>query len=104
MTDRCAIALGLAVVTALTGAGENLGKTQIRFDHSECQAPAQQQSPNAARRQGQGDRDFSRCGGVVKPPRSGDQAIEHPAPETGTTPVIPPSDIPRQQLDPGEPM
>lgn len=36
------------------------------------------------------------CNGVLTPPRTGDQEIEGPPPDTGTTPVIPPETVPEQ--------
>lgn len=36
------------------------------------------------------------CDGVLLPPTTGDKEIEEPAPDTGTTPVIPPATIPQQ--------
>lgn len=42
---------------------------------------------------------LDRCGGVLKPPSSADQEIEKQPPETGSTPVIPPSQLPNR----GEP-
>ena len=36
------------------------------------------------------------CNGVLTPPRTGDEEIEEPAPNTGTTPVIPPGAVPEQ--------
>ena len=40
---------------------------------------------------------LDRCNGVLKPPPTGDQAIEEPPPDTGTTPVIPPNELPPDQ-------
>lgn len=39
---------------------------------------------------------LERCNGVLTPPRIGDHEIEEPAPDTGTTPVIPPERVPEQ--------
>ncbi|MEF0941507.1 hypothetical protein [Rhizobium sp. BR 362] len=41
--------------------------------------------------------ELSDCGGVLKPPTTGDSAMEKPAPKGGKTPVIPPSAVPGQQ-------
>ncbi|WP_146126799.1 hypothetical protein [Labrys okinawensis] len=40
--------------------------------------------------------DMERCKGVLTPPKTGDEEIEKPAPDTGTTPVIPPGKVPEQ--------
>ena len=36
------------------------------------------------------------CGGVLKPPATGDQEMTTPAPQQGKTPVIKPGDVPAQ--------
>lgn len=37
------------------------------------------------------------CGGVLKPPATGDSDITEPAPAQGNTPVVEPDDLPVQQ-------
>ena len=36
------------------------------------------------------------CGGVLKPPATGDQGMAAPAPDEGKTPVIKPGEVPPQ--------
>lgn len=36
------------------------------------------------------------CGGVLKPPATGDQGMAAPAPDEGKTPVIKPGEVPTQ--------
>ncbi|PBB24622.1 MULTISPECIES: hypothetical protein [unclassified Mesorhizobium] len=36
------------------------------------------------------------CGGVLKPPATGDQGMATPAPDVGKTPVIKPGQVPAQ--------
>lgn len=36
------------------------------------------------------------CGGVLKPPATGDQGMAAPAPDQGNTPVIKPGQVPAQ--------
>ena len=36
------------------------------------------------------------CGGVLKPPATGDQGMATPAPDEGKTPVIKPGEVPPQ--------
>ncbi|TGU89143.1 hypothetical protein EN794_045380 [Mesorhizobium sp. M00.F.Ca.ET.151.01.1.1] len=36
------------------------------------------------------------CGGVLKPPATGDQGMAAPAPDEGNTPVIKPGEVPPQ--------
>ncbi|MDE1995814.1 MAG: hypothetical protein KGI75_25165 [Rhizobiaceae bacterium] len=43
------------------------------------------------------DSKLADCGGVLKPPATGDTDLEKPAPQDGKTPVIPPSKAPGQQ-------
>jgi hypothetical protein len=40
---------------------------------------------------------LARCGDVLTPPKTGDTELVQPAPETGTTPVIRPKVLPKQQ-------
>ena len=39
---------------------------------------------------------LSDCGGVLKPPTTGDQGMTAPAPDQGKTPVIKPGEVPVQ--------
>ena len=39
---------------------------------------------------------LSDCGGVLKPPATGDQGMAAPAPDEGKTPVIKPGEVPVQ--------
>ncbi|MER9140334.1 hypothetical protein [Mesorhizobium sp. M0047] len=39
---------------------------------------------------------LSDCGGVLKPPPTGDQGMAAPAPDEGKTPVIKPGEVPPQ--------
>ncbi|MQB31396.1 hypothetical protein G6L94_23090 [Agrobacterium rhizogenes] len=39
---------------------------------------------------------LSECGGVLKPPATGDSELEKPAPPVGNTPVIPPNHVPEE--------
>ncbi|KAA3452571.1 hypothetical protein C7I87_01610 [Mesorhizobium sp. SARCC-RB16n] len=36
------------------------------------------------------------CGGVLKPPATGDQGMAAPAPDEGKTPIIKPGEVPAQ--------
>ncbi|QKD06362.1 hypothetical protein [Mesorhizobium loti] len=69
------------------------------------QSPAQQadkcrmQSDQGAKQQPGGGNltdKLSDCGGVLKPPATGDQGIAAPAPDEGKTPVIKPGEVPAQ--------
>ncbi|WP_285871244.1 hypothetical protein [Rhizobium mayense] len=51
----------------------------------------------APRSQGSTSQELSDCGGVLKPPATGDNGLEKPAPRDGKTPVIPPGDGPDTQ-------
>jgi hypothetical protein len=39
---------------------------------------------------------LDRCNGVLRPPPTEDQEIEEPSPDTGTTPIVPPGELPEQ--------
>jgi hypothetical protein len=59
----------------------------------ECQVDPEGQG------KGQTDSDagvIKRCNGVLIPPPTGDAEIIEPAPDVGTTPVIPPDSVPEQ--------
>ena len=43
---------------------------------------------------------LNNCNGVLQPPPTGDPAMTQPAPDTGETPVVPPSDVPAQPAEP----
>jgi hypothetical protein len=66
----------------------------------DCVAPQTQQSQTEHddRRQdpdtaGTSSNDLADCGGVIKPPASGDKDFVQPAPPTGDRPVISPNDV-----------
>jgi hypothetical protein len=39
---------------------------------------------------------LNNCGGVLKPPATGDQGMAAPAPDEGKTPIIKPGEVPAQ--------
>jgi hypothetical protein len=39
---------------------------------------------------------LSDCGGILKPPATGDRGLEKPAPDVGNMPVIPPGNVPNE--------
>jgi hypothetical protein len=64
---------------------------------AEPQANAQQDAQSAEN--GQGDsatQKLAPCGGVLKPPPTGDSEMTEPAPDAGKTPVIKPGEVPAQ--------
>jgi hypothetical protein len=69
------------------------GLAQQQPGNGACEA-----TPNDGKANGTGqktapgqNKDLSDCGGVLKPPTTGDTGMVKPAPEGGKTPVIPPS-------------
>ena len=57
------------------------------------------QTEQGAKQQPGGDNlteTLSDCGGVLKPPATGDQGMAAPAPDEGKTPVIKPGEVPVQ--------
>ncbi|AVA25091.1 hypothetical protein ACXHXG_25850 [Rhizobium sp. LEGMi198b] len=94
----------LLLAAALTVAMPGLmSAQQLKMPNSErCRAPdanSQTQGENQTALADPQDNDdkLSDCGGVLKPPVTGDSAMEKPAPRGGKTPVIPPSEVPGQQ-------
>lgn len=72
-------------------------------DDEHCRAPdveSHSSDKQAAPRAEDGGSKLSDCGGVLKPPETGDNALEKPAPREGNTPVIPPGSVPREDKQP----
>jgi hypothetical protein len=86
------IAAGLVLLVTTNAFGQSMTKPS----QGGCRAPSQQQLQKGSPSRRGGDADLSRCNGVLIPP-AGDEALEHPAPATGTLRVIPPSKAPGQQ-------
>jgi hypothetical protein len=62
-----------------------------------CQAePQEDQQHNSAGSNDELSEKLENCRGVLKPPPTGDQEIAEPPPDAGTTPVIPPGNVPEQ--------
>ncbi|SDA89060.1 hypothetical protein [Mesorhizobium qingshengii] len=59
-----------------------------------CRAPEQGNKQQPAG--GDLTETLSDCGGVLKPPATGDQGMTAPAPDQGKTPVIKPGEVPAQ--------
>ncbi|WFU11353.1 hypothetical protein QA646_23420 (plasmid) [Rhizobium sp. CB3090] len=93
-----AAALTFAVPTVISA-------QQLQMPNSErCRAPdpnkqseGENQTAPPPRSQENASKELSDCGGVLKPPTTGDSAMEKQAPRGGKTPVIPPSQVPGQQ-------
>jgi hypothetical protein len=65
-------------------------KCQVQTEQGAKQQPEQQSgSDNLTEK-------LSDCGGVLKPPATGDQGMAAPAPDEGKTPVIKPGEVPPQ--------
>ncbi|WP_454852587.1 hypothetical protein [Rhizobium binxianense] len=64
-----------------------------------CQAGPEGRQANGSNGNAGLSEKLDRCGGVLKPPSGADQEIEKRPPETGSTPVIPPGQLPNR----GEP-
>jgi len=87
------IAAGLVLLIATDAVGQSTRKPIPE----RCQAPSQQQLQEGSLSRRGGDAELSFCNGVIVPPASGDEALEHPAPSTGTLRIIPPNKAPGQQ-------
>jgi hypothetical protein len=95
-----------AVLLCLTGAvapataqSQDDGAEKTDTDDP-CQAepddPGGDTKRNGAEANGISPEELERCKGVLTPPKTGDQEIEEPAPDTGETPVLPPGGVPEQ--------
>lgn len=69
---------------------------------SDHQAQQQKTEPSSDSNSNNADK-LSDCNGVLKPPTVGDSGLEKPAPKVGRTPVIKPSDAPKEQQDGQQP-
>lgn len=99
--------LGCLVAVSPTAAQTSGGDTDVTEPTDPCQAqPDDQGDPDDDETDGGDDRAdndrrlaLEHCNGVLTPPGTGDQEIEEPAPDAGTTPVIPPEFVPEQPPD-----
>jgi len=94
--NRGAILLVAASLTAAIPGGIFAQQTP---NTDNCQAP----DPNGQTTDGRtapssksSTSKLSDCGGVLKPPATGDRGLEKPAPDVGDTPVIPPGNVPNE--------
>ncbi|TPK13747.1 hypothetical protein FJ872_20190 [Mesorhizobium sp. B2-5-9] len=81
-----ALALPAAAQTAQQSPNQQADKCRAQTDQGGKQQP------------GSGDlsEKLNDCGGVLKPPPTGDQGMAAPAPDEGKTPVIKPGEVPPQ--------
>ncbi|MEZ2223406.1 hypothetical protein [Rhizobium sp. RCC_161_2] len=90
----------IAAALTATISGEISAQQAPNNDHkNHCQAPDtngrttdRQTAPNSKTDTSK----LSDCGGVLKPPATGDSELEKPAPPVGDTPVIPPNHVPEE--------
>jgi hypothetical protein len=71
----------------------------------ECQVDPEGQG-SIDKGKGPAERDapvLERCKGILIPPPTGDAEMVQPAPDVGTTPVIPPDSVPDQTPGPDDP-
>ena len=104
------LALAAATLLCWTGAtGSAAGQTSDGKDGVEltnpCRVEPADRNEGTGRNGEEGGNDevdngsrpsLEDCNGVLTPPRTGDEEIEKRAPDTGTTPVIPPGTVPEQ--------
>jgi hypothetical protein len=89
---------GVVLIVSLCATTTSPGADGARPSDSHCQSPSEQQTQNTVPGTAAPDTDLSKCGGVIRPPASsGDDNIEHRAPDVGETPIIPPAAAPQQQ-------
>jgi hypothetical protein len=99
LSNHGAVVLIAAALTA-TIPGEISAQQAPKNDHNNhCQAPdtnGQTTDRRAAPNPKTDTSKLSECGGVLKPPATGDSELEKPAPPVGNTRVIPPGSIPEE--------
>ncbi|MBZ9756180.1 hypothetical protein LB524_12850 [Mesorhizobium sp. ESP6-5] len=85
----CAAMLALALPAAAQTAQQSPNQQADK-----CRA----QTDQGGKQPGSGDlsEKLNDCGGVLKPPPTGDQGMAAPAPDEGKTPVIKPGEVPPQ--------
>lgn len=94
-------AIMLASLLALTApaAAQNAGPDKPAPCQAEPQANARQDQDQKPTENGRNDstaQKLAPCGGVLKPPPTGDSEMTEPAPDEGKTPVIKPGEVPAQ--------
>ena len=94
----CALLLALAAPVAAQNNDQTGGQAPTASE--KCRAePDQQGSQNQKKPENQNGNlteKLDPCGGVLKPPPTGDTGIAEPPPDEGKTPVIKPGEIPAQ--------
>ncbi|MFD1986566.1 hypothetical protein ACFSOZ_29435 [Mesorhizobium newzealandense] len=90
MRTLAIVPFGLMLALAVPAAAQT-----DQQQNDKCQVQTEQ----GAKQQPGGDNltdTLNDCGGVLKPPATGDQEMTTPAPDQGKTPVIKPGDVPVQ--------
>ncbi|WP_214470042.1 hypothetical protein [Mesorhizobium sp. dw_380] len=84
-----------ALVLAMPAAAQTDQQQNLVQQSDKCRA---QTDPGTKQQPGSGNltEKLNECGGVLKPPPTGDQGMAAPAPDDGKTPVIKPGEIPVQ--------
>lgn len=112
MSFRLPAGAAIAMLALLVPSCAVMAQTTTEPDPNDpCASELGQQSPKGeednkpadADRKGEANAEtgerLARCGDVLTPPKTGDKELVKPAPETGTTPVIRPKILPKQQED-----
>lgn len=90
--------LGLMLALAVPAAAQQQNDSQAP-QADKCRAQTEQgakQQPGQQADDGNLTSKLNDCGGVLKPPPTGDQGMAAPAPDEGKTPVIKPGEVPPQ--------
>lgn len=108
MSSRLSAGVAIGMLALLVPSCAVMAQTTVKPDPNDpCASELGQQAPEGESGQDAAGTDqesnaetgerLARCGDVLKPPKTGDTELVKPAPETGTTPVIPPKVLPKQQ-------
>lgn len=100
--------LAMALACCIVASGPTVAQSQengpdMTSPTDPCQARPDAQAGSDDEADGRADDaappELEKCNGVLTPPKTGDREIEEPPPDTGTTPVIPPENVPEQPPD-----
>lgn len=97
---KLAVAMLVCIVGTVTSATAQLDGEQEVVPADPCQARPEARSedlpPDQPKEDSRSRNALEHCEGVLTPPKTGDEEMEEPPPDTGTTRIIRPGDVPEQ--------
>ncbi|MER9328162.1 hypothetical protein [Mesorhizobium sp. M0488] len=95
MRKLATLPFGLMLALAVPAVAQTENNAAPPTDKCRAQPDAKQQPQNGNLADNLTET-LDECGGVLKPPPTGDQGMAAPAPDVGKTPVIKPGEVPPQ--------